>query len=112
MASDDYSYLTTTGRRTGRPHRIETWYAADGQVLYLLSGGGHASDCVRNLLEQPAVEVEIGGERGHATARVIIDIDESERARALVFDQYAPRSDSDLNDWRQRALPIAIDLTQ
>ena len=26
--ADDYCYLTTTGRRSGRPHRIEIWYAA------------------------------------------------------------------------------------
>ena len=28
VAADDYCYLTTTGRRSGRPHRIEIWYAA------------------------------------------------------------------------------------
>lgn len=30
---DNDCYLTTAGRRTGRPHRIETWYAADGNTL-------------------------------------------------------------------------------
>lgn len=112
MADDDYCYLTTTGRRTGRPHRIEIWYAADGNTLYLLSGSGHSSDWVRNLLERPGVEVEIDGELRQADARVLDDSDESERARSLVFDKYAPRSDSDLTGWRQRALPIAIDLSE
>lgn len=39
VAEDDYCYLTTTGRRSGCPHRIEVWYAAEGPTLYLLAGG-------------------------------------------------------------------------
>lgn len=112
MADDDYCYLTTTGRRTGRPHRIEIWYATNQNTLYLLSGGGPTSDWVRNLLAQLTVEVEIGGEPHNARARVIEDGDESEQARALVFDKYAARSDSDLTNWRHRALPIAVDLAE
>jgi deazaflavin-dependent oxidoreductase (nitroreductase family) len=110
VAADDYCYLTTTGRRTGRPHRIEIWYAADGDTLYLLSGGGRSSDWVRNLLAEPLVRVELDGEvrRGHS--RLVEGGDEDERARSLVFDKYATRSADDLTGWRQRALPIAIDL--
>ena len=54
---DDYCYLTTTGRRSGRPHRIEIWYARSGETLYLLAGGGRPSDWVRNRLADPAVSV-------------------------------------------------------
>ncbi len=110
MAADDYCYLTTTGRRTGRPHRIEMWYAANGDRLYLLSGGGRSSDWVRNLIADPAVLVEIDGEARAATARVLPDGDEAEHARTLVHDKYAPRTGDDLTGWRQRALPVAIDL--
>ena len=62
MADDDYCYLTTTGRRTGNPHRIEIWYAAAPGVLYLLAGGGRGSDWVQNLVAEPRVLVEIDGE--------------------------------------------------
>lgn len=109
MANDDYCYLTTTGRRTGQPHRIEIWYAADANTLYLLSGAGHSSDWVQNLLAQPVVQVELDGETRSARARLIDAGDEVEQARSLVFDKYTSRSNSDLTDWRQRALPIAID---
>jgi hypothetical protein len=37
-------YVTTAGRRTGRPHTIEIWFAADGGSLFLISGGGDRSD--------------------------------------------------------------------
>ena len=106
--SDDYCYLTTTGRRTGRPHRIEISYAADGANVYLLSGGGRSSDWVQNLLAEPAVVVEIGGESRSARGRVLEPGPEAERARSLVFAKYSPRYSGDLTSWRERALPVAI----
>ena len=111
MPADDYCYLTTTGRRTGRPHRIEIWYATDGDTLYLLSGGGRSSDWVRNLIADPAVLVEVDGDVRAAHGRVLEGGAEAEQARSLVFAKYAPRYDGDLTGWRQRALPIAIDLS-
>lgn len=111
MPADDYCYLTTRRRRTGRPHRIEIWYAADGDTLYLLSGGGQSSDWVQNLLADPTVLVEINGSVRSAHAQVLAPGTASERARSLVFDKYAPRYDGDLTAWRERALPVAIELT-
>ena len=106
--SDEYCYLTTTGRRSGQPHRIEIWYAAHGDTLYLLSGGGRSSDWVKNISAEPSVELD--GETLAGTARVVDEGDEVERARSLVFEKYAPRYDGDLTEWRERALPIAIDV--
>jgi deazaflavin-dependent oxidoreductase (nitroreductase family) len=111
MADDDYCCLTTTGRRTGQPHRIEIWYADAGESLYMLAGGGSSSDWVRNLIADPAVQVELDGRVRAGRARVVDYGAEAERARALVFDKYAPRSDDDLTDWRKRALPVGIDLS-
>lgn len=109
-ARDDYCYLTTTGRRSGQPHRIEIWFAAHGTTLYLLAGGGTSSDWVQNLLALPEAIVELGGEAHRARARVLEGGNESDRARSLVFDKYAPRQDGDLGEWRERALPVALDL--
>lgn len=109
-STDDYCYLTTSGRRTGRPHRIEIWYAVDGTTLYLLSGGGMSSDWVRNLCADPDVVVELGGEARPGRGRVLEPGAEADTARALVFAKYAPRYSGDLSGWRDSALPIAVDL--
>jgi deazaflavin-dependent oxidoreductase (nitroreductase family) len=111
-ADQDFCYLTTAGRVSGRPHTIEIWFATDdGRCLYMLAGGGARSDWVRNLMTNPAVRVRIADEEWDATARVIdADGAEQETARRLVFDKYQPRYSGDLTSWRGTALPVAVEL--
>ena len=110
VAGEQYCYLTTRGRVSGRPHRIEIWFAIDDRTLYMLSGGGRRSDWVKNLLKSPSVRVEVGGVRFDGQARIVVDPAEDERARALVHDKYASSYGGDLTTWRRSALPIAVDL--
>lgn len=109
-SDEPFAYLTTTGRRSGRAHRIEIWFAADGATLYLLAGGGRRSDWVANAIATPEVQVEVGGHAWGARARVVGEPAEEERARQLVFEKYQPTYDGDLSGWRETALPIALDL--
>ena len=110
FADEQYCYLTTTGRVTGQPHRIEIWFAIDRDTLYMLSGGGDRSDWVKNLRRDPAVNVELGTGDFRGQARVVTDPAESERVRVLVHDKYAPGYGGDLTSWRRTSLPIAVDL--
>ena len=110
VADDDFCYVTTTGRRTGRPHRIEIWYARAADTLYILAGGGRRSDWVRNVEANSSVTVELDGVAHAATARVVAGQGEEGEARRLVFEKYQPRYGGDLASWRQDALPIALDL--
>ncbi|HEY3095919.1 MAG TPA: nitroreductase family deazaflavin-dependent oxidoreductase [Acidimicrobiia bacterium] len=109
-ADDDFCYLTTRGRRTGRPHEIEIWFALDASTLYLLSGGRERSDWVRNLRADPAVSVRLRHTTYEATARVVEDGEESERGRRLVFEKYQPRYTGSLERWRRESLLVAIDV--
>jgi deazaflavin-dependent oxidoreductase (nitroreductase family) len=114
MTADDYCYLTTRGRVTGHDHEIEIWYVRDSgassETLYLLAGAGERSDWVRNLQAEPAVRVRIGDVTYDARGRVVTDPDEDRHARTVVFEKYQPRNDGELVTWRERALPVAIDL--
>ena len=105
----DYCYLTTTGRHTGSPHRIEIWFAMSDGNVYLLSGGGDHSDWVRNLLISPQVVLEIGDVKRTTKARVITDPVEDANARRLLAEKYRPRYRGDLTEWGQTSLPVAID---
>jgi deazaflavin-dependent oxidoreductase (nitroreductase family) len=108
-ASQPYLYLTTTGRRTGRPHRIEIWFAAHAGRVYLLAGGRERADWVRNLRSNPQVSVQLGGETQPGLARVLEPGTAEDRlARDLLLAKYAP-SEDDLEEWGRTALPVAID---
>jgi deazaflavin-dependent oxidoreductase (nitroreductase family) len=109
-ADADFCYVTTTGRRSGRRHRIEIWFAtaSERDTIYLLAGGRERADWVRNLRVSPDCVVLIGERTYVGHARIVEGTDEDEIARTLVHDKYA-RGD-DLTTWRGEALPVAIDL--
>src|SRR5919108_1658215 len=81
LAAQDYCYVTTTGRSSGRPHTIEIWFALHGDRAYLLSGGGERSDWVRNVRANPTVGLRIGDRDMLAKARVVEDPEEDALAR-------------------------------
>jgi len=114
LATEQFCYLTTTGRVTGRPRTIEIWFGRQGATLYVLSGGGERSDWVRNLRRHPAVTVRIGRrdgrERTGRARAVAAGSPEDGLARRLVFEKYRPGYGGDLTGWRQAALPVAVDL--
>jgi deazaflavin-dependent oxidoreductase (nitroreductase family) len=111
LAALDFCYVTTRGRTSGRPHRIEIWFAASpgSDKIFMLSGGRDRADWVRNLVASPRCTVEIGEAHFVGYGRVIEGTEEDEPARTLVHDKYA--KGDDLASWRATALPLAIDLT-
>jgi deazaflavin-dependent oxidoreductase (nitroreductase family) len=109
LAGEDFCYLTTAGRVTGRPHTIEIWFSLDGQTLYMLSGGRDRSDWVKNLQRTPEVTVRIANENLEGSARVVEDAEEDELARHLLVEKYETRPGS-LSNWRRSAMPVAVDL--
>ncbi|MGE5464835.1 MAG: nitroreductase family deazaflavin-dependent oxidoreductase, partial [Syntrophothermus sp.] len=88
LQREDFCYLTTTGRVTGRPHEIEIWFGAGEGTLYLLSGGGRNSDWVKNLLRKPEVTVRISKTIFSATARLVTDPEEEMAARYMLAEKY------------------------
>ena len=110
QADLDFCYLTTTGRISGEPHRIEIWFAQHGDTIYLLSGGRDRSDWVRNLIASADVVLEIGDTKRSTRARVVeAGTEEDALARRLLVQKYTSRDPDDLGDWGRTSLPIAID---
>ena len=112
----DFMYLATVGRRTGRPHVIEIWYATHEGVHYVMSGGRERADWVRNIQANPTVTFRLGGARELSTvgrapglARVVGAGPEDDRARRLLAAKYQGwREGTELSDWARTALPVAI----
>ena len=111
LIGEEYCYLTTTGRVSGRPHEIEIWFGLRNNTVYILSGGREKSDWVKNLLKNPSVTVRIGRQTFARTARLIKDKEEVTLARHLVAEKYHEMDDEKTPDeWARTALPVAIEL--
>ena len=66
--------ITTTGRRSGEPSRIEIWwFRVDGR--FVITGTPGPRDWYANLLADPRMVVHVDGEDLTATARPITDPD-------------------------------------
>jgi deazaflavin-dependent oxidoreductase (nitroreductase family) len=113
LADEDFAYLTTTGRRTGKEHTIEIWFGLNDGRIYLLSGGGDRADWVRNLRKTARVRLRIATQRATGTARVVrAGTKEDQLARQLLDGKYQGwREGKRLSSWARGALPVAIELS-
>lgn len=111
-ADDDFCYLTTTGRVTGRPHEIEIWFTLSGSTLYMLAGSREKADWVKNIKKNAQVSVRLGGTTLAGHARIVEDADEDALARRIVVAKYQPRDSDDLSKWGRTALPVAVDVDE
>ena len=84
LTNEDYCYVTTTGRISGRPHEIEIWFDINENSIYLLSGGGNKSDWVKNLQKEAHVTVRIAKHTFPGIARIVKDEAEEMMARHQV----------------------------
>ena len=106
LEKEEYCYLTTRGRKTGKPHLIEIWFVSYEGAVYLMSGGGHKSDWVKNLLKDPNVTLRIEGQTFPATASLLEDkvVEEMIRmAMAIKYNEWEGRSPS---EWARTALVV------
>lgn len=112
LANEDFAYLTTTGRRSGKDHTIEIWFSLHDGRIYMLSGGGDRADWVRNLKKSAAVRIRIGTQSTAAKARVLrAGTKEDALARQLLDGKYQGwREGKRLSGWARNALPVAIEL--
>jgi len=111
LAGEDFAYLTTTGRRSGRPHRIEIWFAIENGVLYMLSGGGESADWVQNIRKDRDVRIQVGSRTAAAKARIVRAARDDQRARELLDAKYMGwKAGKKLSSWARGATPVAVDL--
>jgi deazaflavin-dependent oxidoreductase (nitroreductase family) len=102
--------ITTTGRRSGRPHRIETWfYRVDGKVY--LSGSPGRRDWYANLQASPdfvfhlkqSTQAELA-----ARARPIVDPAERREVISGIFRVLGGARD--LDAWVARSPLVEVEL--
>jgi deazaflavin-dependent oxidoreductase (nitroreductase family) len=112
LSGEEYCYLTTIGRVTGKPHEIEIWFVVHDNTLHLMAGGKYESDWVKNLLKNPSVSVRIANHTFSGTGRILNDETEEMKARYALAEKYQEWEEGrTLSNWAKTALPIAIDVS-
>jgi deazaflavin-dependent oxidoreductase (nitroreductase family) len=66
-----FLYLTTTGRTSGLPREIEIWFVEAGGKYYILAEKFHDAHWVRNIVNNPRVQVRVGDRHFEASARAL-----------------------------------------
>lgn len=86
-----FLYLTTTGRKTGKPREIEIWFVESGGNYYVLAEHFRRAHWVRNIEDDPRVRVRLGDQEFQATARILdedVDEDTWQTAQRLAREKY------------------------
>ena len=101
-AEDECCDVTTIGRRTGRPHRIEIWFGVLEDEVVLISGGGASADWYRNALASGSAVLHVAGVDVRVSASAITDPEERRRAGELMAAKYPWDGDPSIGLTRQR----------
>src|SRR5438270_6986718 len=65
--------ITVTGRKSGRPISIPIWFVMDENNLYLLPVSGSDTQWYKNALKNPAIRIDVGGEKAELKVTSITD---------------------------------------
>jgi len=61
--------ITVTGRKSGRAISIPVWFVLEDNKLYLLPVSGSDTQWYKNVLKNPSIQIDAGGEK--AELRVV-----------------------------------------
>jgi len=109
LKNEKFVYLTTKGRKSGKDHEVELWFAHSNGKIYL-SHEGEYTDWIRNLLKDSNVRMKIGGEVIQGQAKIAINgsAEREDGMRALYEKYYGPATKEALEDWFELSAVIEI----
>ena len=111
VASETYVHLTTNGRRTGKSHTVELWFALAGDRIYL-SHEGEETEWMKNVKKDATVRFEIGGREFAGNARLLEDhSEEAWTGEVALYEKYYGKAAKDvIEDWFSLSRLVAVEL--
>lgn len=110
LVTDQVIDITTIGRKSGEPRRIEIWFHnLDGQ-LYITGTPGRPRDWYANLLAQPAFTFHLkASTQADLPARAVPITEEGERRAVLTaILQKLGRTEEDVETWVAGSPLVAV----
>lgn len=83
-------WLTTRGRRTGRPRSVAIGFADEPDGSVLVAANDDSTFWARNLIEEPSCRVDIGGRHFRAMAEPLEGPDHNRAIAALILRYGTP----------------------
>ena len=71
LSTQQFIYVTTTGRSSGLPRKIEIWFVEREGKLYIFAEHFFKANWVRNIQQNPNVRVRLGKHKFSAFARIL-----------------------------------------
>lgn len=112
VESRKFIHVTTKGRKTGKFHTVELWFAvSDGRVY--LSHEGKETDWMKNIKRNGQVSFEIGGRNFTGRARYLEDhTDEAWSAKVALYEKYYRKAAKEvIQDWFSLSTLVAIEIS-
>jgi len=92
-------HITTIGRKSGKVHTVELWFAVAGGAVYL-SHEGARTDWMKNIDAHARVGVKVRKLTFEADAEVVkAGAPREEGKKALYEKYYGPASKEVIDDW-------------
>ena len=109
LRDEKFAYLTTVGRRTGKPHTVQLWFAfADGRIF--LSHEGEYTNWMKNIIHAGRVRARIGRLNLEASATIVKGGKVRELGKISLYEKYyGPASKRTIDDWFE--LSTIVELT-
>lgn len=86
-----FLYLTTTGWRTGRQHRIEIWFVDYDDKYYVMSERREHAHWVQNIMRNSRILFNVNFKSFEGTARIVYQQNDSKfttKISALMNSKY------------------------
>ena len=111
VASRKYIHLTTSGRKTGKSHTVELWFAVSGDRIYL-SHEGEETDWMKNIKKTKRVRFDISGRKFIGNARLLEDhTEEAWTAKVALYEKYYGKAAKEvIEDWFSLSKLVAVEL--
>jgi len=110
-AVEKYIHLTTNGRKSGKSHTVELWFAVDGHKVYL-SHEGEETDWMKNIEKNKDVRFQIAGREFIGKAHLLKDqTEEAWKAKVALYEKYYGKADREvIEDWFSLSKLVAVEL--
>jgi deazaflavin-dependent oxidoreductase (nitroreductase family) len=109
LRKEKFAYLTTVGRKTGRPHSVQLWFAIGAGKIFL-SHEGDYTDWMKNIARNKRIHIRIGRVSLEADATIVKDGEPNELGKTSLYEKYyGPAPKAKVDDWFE--LSTIIELT-